>query len=198
MSSEAINSTMKLSHLPIPALSIALSLARSLAPSLALSLPRSLAPSLSPSLMHSLLAPPPLPAQTYKYWPTAEADVRECLAADPYDACDFPQYCRDDAAQCRLWPDNRNTMAYPQPCPHLDGPDMRFEKNFSCWDHANYPGGLARGSSSVTSQSVSVAKAATMNEEAPLNGSAAQQQRTPRTSAVHMIKTWGKGLCVRA
>ena len=128
--------------------------------------------------MHSLLAPPPLPAQTYKYWPTAEADVRECLAADPYDACDFPQYCRDDAAQCRLWPDNRHVMAYPQPCPHLDGPDLRFQKNFSCWDHANYPGGLARGSSSVTSQSFSVAKAATMNEEAPLNGSAARTRPT--------------------
>ena len=51
-------------------------------------------------------------AQQYVYYSTAEANALECLAADPYDACDLPQYCRDDSAQCRLWPDNRHTMVY--------------------------------------------------------------------------------------
>lgn len=115
-------------------------------------------------------------AQTYKYYPTAEADALMCLVADPYDSCDLPQYCRDDAAQCRTWPDNRHVMAYPQPCPSLDGPDLRFEKNFSCWDHANFPGGLARGASSPSAMPVAVARAATMNEASPLNGA----RRVPR------------------
>ena len=110
-------------------------------------------------------------AQQYVYYSTAEANALECLAADPFDVCDLPQYCRDDSAQCRLWPDNRHTMVYPQPCPHLDGPDLRLAKDFSCWDHANFPGGLARGSSSPASLPIAVATAATMNEDAPLNGS---------------------------
>ncbi|KAL3925495.1 MAG: hypothetical protein SGPRY_003632 [Prymnesium sp.] len=49
-------------------------------------------------------------AQQYIYFSKEEANARICEDADPYDACDLPQFCRNDSAQCRLSPDNRYTM----------------------------------------------------------------------------------------
>ena len=109
-------------------------------------------------------------AQQYTYYPTAEANTIICEEADPFDVCDIEQYCRDDAAQCRVWPDNRWNMTFPAPCPTLDGPDERFDKNFGCWDHNNIVGSLARGSSSPTTLTVAVPEAARMDLESPDQG----------------------------
>lgn len=105
-------------------------------------------------------------AQAYEYYGASASSIM-CEAADPLDVCDQPQYCRDDAAQCRLWPDNRHTMSFPTPCPSIHGESA---SDFACWDHRTKRGGLAHGTSSPDTVTIGVPRAARRHAQALRNG----------------------------